>query len=107
VEDLLTTEACTMPTLERPARLAELDALFAASARRVTGDGQQVRIHLEGDSTLHERVCDLAERESACCSFFTFGIHRADDGVMLDIAVPEERHEILEALADRVERLSR
>jgi len=102
----MTTDACTMPTADRPLRLAEFDALFTTSARRVTRDAKGVRIHLEGDSTLRERVRDLAERETACCSFFTFAIEGPSNAVVLDISVPINRREILDALADRAEELS-
>ena len=106
MEDLMTTDACSMPTAERPLRLAEFDALFAASVRKVTRDEHGVRLDLEGGPGLRERVQDLAERETACCSFFTFAIEGSDEKVMVDIAVPQERREILDALADRAERLS-
>jgi hypothetical protein len=106
MDNLMTTDACSMPTAERPLRLAEFDALFAASVRNVTRDGQGVHLHLEGDPGLRERVQDLAERETACCSFFTFAIEGSDDNVTVDISVPKERREILDALADRAERLS-
>jgi hypothetical protein len=68
--DLLNTDACTMPTAERP---------------------------------LRERVRDLVERETTCCSFFTFAIEGLSDAVVLDISVPQDRREILDALADRAE----
>ena len=102
----MTTDACSMPTAERPLRLAEFEALFAASVRNVTRDEHGVRLHLEGDSGLRGRVRDLAERETACCSFFTFAIEGSNDKVVVDISVPESRREILDALADRAERLS-
>ena len=101
----MTTDACTMPTAERPLRLAELDALFAASVRSVTRSGVDVRLELEGDSGLRERVQDLARREVACCSFFTFVVEGGSDRVVLSVSVPAERREILDALADRAEKL--
>ena len=105
MDDLLNTEACTLPTAERPLRLAELDALFAGSARSVSRDERGVRILLEGSETLRERVRDLAERETACCSFFTFAVGGTSDSVVLDISVPDERRDILTALADRADEL--
>jgi len=102
----MTTDACTMPTAERPLRLAEFDTLFATSARRVIRDEHGVRIHLEGDSSLRDRVRDLAERETACCSFFTFVIEGSSSAVVMDVSVPENRREILDALASRAEEVS-
>ena len=52
MEPLLTTDACTLPTAERPLRLAEFDELFATAVRRVERRGDEVRIHLVGDRGL-------------------------------------------------------
>jgi hypothetical protein len=106
MEDLMTTEACTLPTAERPLRLAEFDGLFASSARTVARDGHGVRIRLVGDRGLRERVRDLAERETACCSFFTFGIEGSDEDLTLAVSVPPQRRDILDALAKRAEDLA-
>jgi hypothetical protein len=104
--DLLNTDACTLPTVERPLRLAEFDALFAAAARDVTRDDHGVRIHLVGAAGLRDRVQDLTAREQECCSFFTFTLEGGDDDLTLAISVPEQRRDILGALADRAEELS-
>ncbi len=106
MESLLTTDACTMPTAERPLRLAEFDALFATSVRSVRRHGNDVRLHLAGTEGLLERVRDLTARETACCSFFTFTIEGTDQHLTVDISVPPARQEILEALAERARELS-
>jgi hypothetical protein len=104
MDDLLTTDACTMPTAERPLRLAEFDSLFAAAARSVRRDDHgRVRIHLVGEPGLLDQVRSLTERETACCSFFTFTLEGSDGDVTLDVSVPTERREILDALAARAE----
>jgi hypothetical protein len=104
--ELLTTDACTLPTADRPLRLAEFDTLFATAVRRVERRGSGVRLHLAGGEGLVERVRDLTAREASCCSFFAFGLDGTDDGLTLDISVPPARKEILDALADRAEELS-
>ncbi|MFC5728156.1 MULTISPECIES: hypothetical protein [Nocardioides] len=106
MEHLLTTEACTMPTADRPLRLAEFDALFSRAVRDVQRGGTGVRMHLAGDAGLVDRVRDLTDRETSCCSFFAFTIDGTDDDLTLDIAVPPARQEILDALADRAAELS-
>ncbi|KAB2810990.1 hypothetical protein F9L07_03380 [Pimelobacter simplex] len=106
MESLLNTDACTMPTAERPLRLAEFDALFASAVRRVERRGRDVRMHLAGEPGLVEQVRDLTERESSCCSFFTFDIRGTDRDLTLDVSVPYARQEILDALADRALELS-
>lgn len=106
MEELMATDACTLPTAERPLRRAEFDALFASSTGTVVRGDLEVRIHLTGDSGLFESARDLAERETACCSFFTFVLDGADDDFTMSISVPPERRDILDALAARAEELS-
>lgn len=95
--------ACTLPTAERPLRLAEFDDLFATSLRSIerTGD-TSVRIMLTGDGGLAARTQALAEAESTCCSFFTFGVTPLGDGHMaFDVTVPSAYVEVLDGLVDR------
>ena len=106
MEDLLSTGACTLPTAERPVRLAEFDALFAKAVRAVERRGTDVRMHLGGDPGLVDQVRDLTARETSCCSFFTFTIDGSDEKLSLDISVPPARQEILDALAARAQELS-
>ena len=102
----MNTDACTLPTVERPLRLAEFEVLFSQAVRSVSSTEDRVRLRLTGDDGLLERVRDLTTRESACCSFFTFTIDSTESDLTLEITVPPERRDILAALADRAERLS-
>lgn len=102
----MSTDACTLPTAERPVRLAEFDALFTEAVRSVHSDHARLLLHLTGDDGLPERVQDLADRESACCSFFTFAIQGTASDLTLEITVPPQQRDILTALADRAARLS-
>lgn len=106
METLLNTDACTMPTADRPLRLAEFDTLFATAVRLVETRDGRVRMHLSGEDGLAEQVRDLTARESSCCSFFSFDIDGTDQALILDIAVPPARQEILDALAQRARELS-
>jgi hypothetical protein len=94
------SEACTLPTAERSLRLAEFDGLFAAALR-----GQQrlspTRLRWRLDPAAEQTARDLIGRESACCSFFSFALGTEDGAVQLDVAVPEARVDVLDALADR------
>src|SRR5262245_54416768 len=82
--------ACTLPTAERPLRLAEFDDLFATSVRSVHRTGRlHARLMLTGGADLAGRTQQLADAESACCSFFTFDVAEQRPGqVVLDIGVP-------------------
>ena len=86
-------DACTLPTAERPFRVAEFAAL---DIRRVeTISPTHARLHFAGDP---DHVRDLADRESACCSFFRFAV----TGSTLDVQVPDRYADVLTALAARV-----
>jgi len=96
-------EACTLPTVERPLRLAEFDDLFATTLRSVEKtEPTHVRLLLKGDEVVAERTQRLADAESSCCSFFTFGVSTVEPGlVAVDIEVPAAYVEVLAALVAR------
>lgn len=93
-------EACTLPSAERPLRLAEFDALFATATR--AGERlspHHLRLTLAADAAA---VRDLAARENRCCSFFTFTVTELPaDRVRLDVEVPAAQVAVLDALAAR------
>lgn len=102
--DWVAEEACTLPTAERPLRVAEFDALFAKRLVRVERQSStHARIELQsGDETV-ALAQDLTERETACCSFFSFTVNGTDDATTIDVGVPDSRAEVLEALVTRAE----
>ncbi|MFJ3658351.1 hypothetical protein ACIPPR_34230 [Streptomyces nigra] len=95
-------QSCTLPTKEQPLRIAEWDTLFSehltALSRPAT---HRLRLELSAASEVEDRVRDLAERESGCCSFFTFDITNDDGAVRLGIAVDSVHQPVLDALAER------
>lgn len=100
-------DACTLPTAEQPVRLAEFDALFTnhtIGVERVTPT--RLVLTLTGPPDLAAQVKDLTDRESSCCSFFTFTVSTEEDSgaesrVRLDVSVPAARVDVLDALAER------
>jgi hypothetical protein len=96
-------DACTLPSAERPLRLAEFDRLFATSMRGLDRLGpDHIRLHLDGGDQVETTARDLAARETRCCSFFTFTIERPNPQmVTLDVTVPAGHVAVLDALADR------
>ena len=69
-DDMWVPAACTLPTVERPLRLAEFDDLFTTAVR-----GQQrlspTRLRWQLDPVAEPTARDLTGRETDCCSFFT------------------------------------
>ena len=92
-------EACTLPTVERPLRLAEFDDLFATALL-----GQQriapTRLQWHLDPGVEGVARDLTQRESSCCSFFTFSF-TTGDALRVDVEVPSEQVAVLDALTER------
>ena len=105
--------ACTLPTADRPLRVAEFDDLFATALRAVHPhpSAPQARLVLAGDDTLPKRVQQLADAETSCCSFFTFTVIELQDKashapsastrLALDIGVPPAHADVLHALVAR------
>ncbi|MFG2888140.1 hypothetical protein [Streptomyces sp. NPDC048248] len=61
-------QSCTLPTEERPLRVAKWDALFS---ERLTSLSRPRPLHLQlylaGGPGVEDRVRDLVARESGCC----------------------------------------
>ena len=90
----LPLEACTLPTAEQPLRVDELRALFAQALEDVDVRGpHHVVFRLRPDAAGSAR--DLAARESACCTFFTFDVRERPGGVDVDVRVPAAYREVL------------
>ncbi|MEV4826785.1 MULTISPECIES: hypothetical protein [unclassified Micromonospora] len=93
-------EVCTLPTVERPLRLAEFDDLFATALhdqQRLSPTALRWRLDPAAEAT----VRDLTGRESSCCSFFSFTVARDADALRLDVQVPAAHVDVLDALAAR------
>lgn len=100
-------EACTLPTIDQPLRLAEFDDLFTAVTAVDRVDATQATLTLTGAQGIAARARDLADRETACCSFFTFAITPAEattatqEVIRMSISVPNAQAAVLATLVDR------
>ncbi|GAB3987445.1 hypothetical protein GCM10029978_106280 [Actinoallomurus acanthiterrae] len=95
-------QACTLPTAERPLRVAEFDELFADAVTGLEEVGPaRIRMRLRPETPVAARAAELAVRETACCSFFTFTLTTTGGDLALDITVGDEHAGVLRALADR------
>jgi len=94
-------QACTLPTAERPLRLAEFDALFTTGLRKLERQGP-TRLLMTLDAITEATARALTARESNCCSFFGFTFTPARGSqVLLDVTVPQAHVDVLDALALR------
>jgi hypothetical protein len=97
-------QACTLPTVEQPLRVAEFGAVFGTSLRGLQRPERGwLRLHLLGDVQVEALVRRLIARESECCSFFDFRLTAVGEGLQLDVRVPAARVEVLDGLARQAE----
>jgi hypothetical protein len=99
-DEVWVPDACTLPTAERPLRLAEFDDMLATALRgqhRLSATRRRWLL----DPAAEARARDLTGRETQCCSFFTFTFAAADGAVQLDVEVPVAHVDVLDALAQR------
>jgi len=102
-EQMMNLPSCTLPTVERPTRLAEFDQFFTYSVR-TTARPAPTRLDLRlGEGEAEQIGRDLAARESACCSFFTFTFTPDLAGTVMRIEVPAQHVDALDTLAQRAE----
>ncbi|MGH3762454.1 hypothetical protein [Actinophytocola sp.] len=92
--------SCTLPTVERPLRVAEFDELLATAVRRVARpEPGRLSLELEPTPEVAATAAGLAARETACCSFFTFALTAAAGRLELAITVGPEHHHVLDGIA--------
>jgi hypothetical protein len=94
-----TPDACTLPTSERPLRVAEFDDLFAFVVRAERREPKRLDLVLR--RIVEAPARDLARRESECCSFFTFEFESIGDDLVMRIGVPPEHVAVLDAIQAR------
>jgi hypothetical protein len=92
--------ACTLPTAERPLRVAEFDALFARSVRgHARPARRRLTLTLEPTPEVAATAAGLVMRETGCCSFFTFTLTAANGRLELDVEADHE--DVLDAIERR------
>ena len=94
-------DSCSLPTVDRPLRVAEFDGLFGRSVlRSARVSATRLDLVLAADAEAAAR--DLAAREVGCCSFFRFDFDTAGSDVVISIGVPPSHTDVLDALAQRI-----
>src|SRR5919199_2651896 len=95
-DDLRVPQACTLPTVEQPLRLAEFDDLFTTALRgQHRRSPTSLRWHL--DPAAEPTARDLTQREAACCSFFAFTFTPRGETLDLEVEVPPTYVGVLDA----------
>jgi len=95
--------SCSLPTPERPLRVAEFDEFFAAA---VLGWERQspctAVLDLRADPVVAGRAGELIASETGCCSFFSFTLAATGGRLTLTITVPAEDVTVLDGLTGRL-----
>jgi hypothetical protein len=90
--------ACTLSPGEYQDRTADLAALAARAlrSRKQTADGERLTFEDSADTERELRTAIAAE--SSCCAFLRMDLQRADEGLVLDIAGPQDARPIIAEL---------
>lgn len=95
-------EACSLPTAERPLRVAEFDELFSSAVLNVARpEPGRVELALDPTAEVAASTAALAVRETACCSFFSFALTATAGQLLLTVTVPPAHIRVLDALTAR------
>jgi hypothetical protein len=95
-------DACTLPTAQRPLRVAAFDELFTQAVRGIERPGPaRLRLDFRAGPQIAGRAAELAAAETDCCSFFTFTLTVTGGSLVLEVTVPKSRIGVLDALAAR------
>ncbi|MFD0364333.1 hypothetical protein ACFQZZ_23080 [Nocardia sp. GCM10030253] len=94
-------DSCTLPTTERPIRIAEFDQFFTTSVHEAVRP-QPTRLDLWLTAGAEPIGRELAARESGCCSFFAFTFDTTGTAPVMHIDVPAAHVDVLDALEARV-----
>ena len=96
--DTTTPIACTLTAGEYAGRTRELAGLAARAlrSRAPTADGERLRFTDTPETEQELRAVIAAE--SRCCAFLRMDLQRGDDGLVLDVAGPQEARPIIAEL---------
>ncbi|MGH8775085.1 MAG: hypothetical protein ACRDWI_07920 [Jiangellaceae bacterium] len=101
LDDAWVPQACTLPAVERPLRVAEFHQLFADALRGVDRPAT-TRLKLRLDRSAEAWARELTARETDCCSFFDFTFTPAEEEqIAVDVNVSAAQVPVLDALAAR------
>jgi hypothetical protein len=90
--------ACTLSPDQYNGRTNHLAALAARAlrSREQTADGE--RLTFEDSAETERELRAAIAAESSCCAFLRMDLERADDGLVLDIAGPQDARPIIAEL---------
>lgn len=92
--------ACSLDDADAEGQLAEWQTTLAAAVTSIDRvDAGVLRIRLARDTDQIGALVALAQREVACCPFFSFALEIDTDGLAFIATVPPDAETILDAFA--------
>src|SRR6478735_4283249 len=101
-EPVWAPQACTLPTVERPLRVAQFDELFGGVTAAERPAPTRLQLTLPAEPETAAQAAGLLAREVQCCSFFSFTLTIRCDSLRLLLEAPAEHADVLDAVAGRV-----
>jgi hypothetical protein len=101
-EPVWAPDACTLPSPERPLRVAQFDELFGTATAAERPEPTRLQLTLPPEPETAARAAGLVAREVQCCSFFTFTLTIRSDSLRLLVEAPPEHVDVLDAVTARV-----
>jgi hypothetical protein len=99
---------CSLDAAGVADRMAEFERLFASALASQRSEPGRLRLEFALAGEEEAAVRDLLAREAECCTFFSFGIERDAERLVVTMGVPQAAQPMLdefEALAARASRV--
>ena len=90
--------ACTLGTAEYKDRTAELAALAERALRSRERTPNGVRLVFADRADVERDLHSMIAAESSCCAFLRMDLARRDEGLVLDIAGPQDARPLIAEL---------
>lgn len=93
--------ACSLDAEDLQSRLAEIEALGAASLLSYGQEGEQHVLRFRGDARTRQHLEAIVAVERECCPFLELDLTPDGEQLTLSIAAPAEAAAVAAALAER------
>jgi len=90
--------ACTLSPDQFRSRTGDLAALAARALRARTPTAAGERLVFAGDADTERELRAAVAAEARCCAFLRMDLRRTADGLVLDVAGPEDARPVIAAL---------
>ena len=90
--------SCTLPSVERPLRIAEFEHLLSKATATAAVDATTATFSFAPEALTAAAAAELASREVECCSFFSFRLDIGAERLELTVQAPRGHEPLVAAL---------